>query len=142
MKLTYYSNVKDGKLQKNVSLQIAEEIKHFEGKRVEITVQKLKSTRSTQQNRLWWLYVTIIAKEIGYDKNEMHEILKFKFLKKEKVDERTGEIFEYIGSTAKLNKSDFADMVTDLIRYAAETFDIILPLPGEQSEMNYGEETE
>ena len=142
MKLAYYSNVKDGKLQKNVSLQIAEEIKHFEGKRVEITVQKLKSTRSTQQNRLWWLYVTIIAKEIGYDKNEMHEILKFKFLKKEKVDERTGEIFEYIGSTAKLNKSDFADMVTDLIRYAAETFDIILPLPGEQSEMNYGEETE
>jgi len=142
MKLTYYSNVKDGKLQKNVSLQIAEEIKHFEGKRVEITIEKLKSTRSNQQNRLWWLYVTIIAKEIGYDKSEMHEILKFKFLKKEKVDEKTGEVFEYIGSTAKLNKTDFADMVNDLIRYAAETFDIILPLPGEQSEMNYGEETE
>jgi len=140
MRLTYYSNVKDGKLQKNVSLQIAEELNHFEGKRVEITIEKLKSTRSTQQNRLWWLYVTIIAKEIGYDKNEMHEILKFKFLKKEKVDERTGEVFEYIGSTAKLNKTDFADMVSDLIRYAAETFDIVLPLPGEQSEMNYGED--
>ena len=140
MKLTYYSNIKDGKLQKNVSLQIAEDIKHFEGKRIEITIQKLKSTRSQAQNRLWWLYVTIIAKEIGYDKSEMHEILKFKFLKKEKVDERTGEVFEYISSTTKLNKSDFSDMVTDLIRYAAETFDIVLPLPGEQSEMNYGED--
>lgn len=135
MKLTYYSNVKDGKLQKNVSLQIAEEVKHFEGKRVEITIQKLKSTRSAQQNRLWWLYVTIMAKEVGYTKEEMHEILKFKFLKKEKVDEKTGEIFEYIGSTTKLSKSEFADMVTDLIRFAAETFNIVLPLPGEQAEL-------
>lgn len=140
MKLTYYSNVKEGQLQKNVRLQIAEELKHFEGKRVEITIQKLKSTRSLQQNRLWWLYVTIIAKEVGYSKEEMHEILKFKFLKREKVDEKTGEVFEYIGSTTKLNKTEFADMVTDLIRFAAETFNIILPLPGEQSEMNYGEE--
>jgi hypothetical protein len=140
MKLTYYSNVKDGQLQKNVRLQIAEEVKHFEGKRVEVTIEKLKSTRSVQQNRLWWLYVSIISKEVGYSKEEMHEILKFKFLKREKVDEKTGEVFEYIGSTIKLNKTDFADMVNDLIRYAAETFNIVLPLPGEQSEMNYGEE--
>jgi len=136
MKLEYYSNVsEDGKLQKNVSQKIANELKYFANKRVEITIQKLKSTRSLQQNRLWWLYVTIIAKDVGYTKEEMHEILKFKFLKREKVDEKTGEIFEYIGSTTKLNKSEFSDLISDLIQWAAQNFNLVLPLPNEQTEL-------
>lgn len=135
MQLKYYSNVSnEGKLQKNVSEKIALELKEFSGKRVEITIEKLKSTRSSRQNRLWWLYMTILSKEVGYTKDEMHEICKFKFLKREKVDEKTGEVFEYIGKSSKLTKSEFADMTTDLIRWASENFDIILPLPGEQME--------
>lgn len=135
MQLKYYSNVsEEGKLQKNVSEKIALELKEFSGKRVEITIEKLKSTRSSRQNRLWWLYMTILSKEIGYTKDEMHEICKFKFLKREKIDEKTGEVFEYIGKSSKLTKSEFADMTTDLIRWASENFDIILPLPGEQME--------
>ena len=133
--LTYYSNVKDGKLQKNVRVQIANELREFEGKRVEIKIQKLKSVRSHQQNRLWWLYMTIISKDTGYTKDEIHEICKMKFLKKSKVIEKTGEIMEYLGSTAELNKMDFADMVSELIRWSAESLDIILPLPNEQTEL-------
>lgn len=134
--LTYYSNVNGGRLQKNVSTQIANELKSFEGKRVEIKIQKLKSTRSHQQNRLWWLYVTIISNEIGYSKDELHEILKYKFLRLSKVDQKTGEIFEYCGSTAKLSKSAFIELVDNLIRWSAETFNITLPLPGEQMELH------
>ena len=135
MKLTYYSNVTNGKLQKNVSQIIASELNHFDGKRVEITIQKLKSSRSIQQNRLWWLYVTILAKELGYNKDEMHEICKYKFLKKEKVDEKTGEVFQYIGSTAKLGKGEFVELMDSLIRWSAETFNIVLPLPNTQTEI-------
>lgn len=135
MKLTFYSNVKDGKLQTNVAKSIALDLKKFEGERIELTIQKLKSTRSSQQNRLWWLYVGIISKELGYNKDELHEILKYKFLKRQKVDERTGEIFEYLGSTTKLNKTEFADMVNELIRWSSETFNIELPLPNEQTEL-------
>ena len=136
MQLKYYSNVsEEGKLQKNVSEKIALELKEFSGKRVEITIEKLKSTRSSRQNRLWWLYMTILSKEIGYTKDEMHEICKFKFLKREKIDEKTGEVFEYIGKSSKLTKSEFADMTTDLIRWASETFNIVLPLPDEQMEI-------
>ncbi len=139
MKLTYYSDVKSGKLQKNVSARIAKDLQTFEGKRVEVTMQLLKSKRSVQQNRLWWLFIGIIAKEIGYTKEEMHEICKFKFLKREKVDEATGEVFPYLASTTTLNKSDFADMVNDLIRWAAETFSISLPAPEEQADINFKE---
>lgn len=136
MKLQYYTNVNDeGMMQRNTAKQIQEDVKHFRGKRIEITIQKLKSTRSLQQNRLWWLYMTLLSKDLGYSKDEMHEICKFKFLMREKVHEPTGEIFKYLGSTATLSKSDFADMVTDLIRWAAECFNIVLPLPGEQTEL-------
>lgn len=135
LKLNYYSDVKSGNLQKNTRELIAKELPHFEGKRVEITIEVVKSTRSIKQNRLWWLYIKIIADEIGYDKNELHEMAKFKFLKKEAVIESTGEVMPYIGSTAKLNKSDFAELVNNLQRWSAETFGIVLPDPQEQFEM-------
>jgi len=136
MKLEYYSTIKDGKMQRNTALQIANDVKNFEGKRVHITLEKLKSKRSTQQNRLYWLYVTILANEIGYDKNEMHELIKFKFLKREKVFEKTGELFEYLESTAKLSKSDFADFIFNFQKWSAETFDVILPDPGSNFEID------
>jgi hypothetical protein len=142
MRLTYYSNVTNGKLQKNISEIIAKELHSFNNKRVEISIDKIKSSRSIQQNRLWWLYVTIIAKETGYGKDELHAIMKYKFLKKELVNESTGEVYEYIGSTAKLSKGDFVDLIENLIRWAAETLNIVLPAPNTQAEMYYNESKE
>lgn len=131
LRLEYYSNVKDGSLQLNVRKQIANDIKYFEGKRVEIRIEKLRSKRSSAQNRLFHMYVGIIAKELGYEFEEMKDILKYKFLLKEKVDEKTGEVFKYLGHTSRLSKSEFADLVTGVIQFAAE-YGITLPLPGEQ----------
>lgn len=133
MKLEYYSDVKGGNLQTNVRKKIAEELKQFEGKRIQIRIEKLKSKRSIQQNRYWWLAMTILGNELGYSKEETHELMKFKFLKRERVIEKTGEILEYIESTTTLSKSDFSDMVTDMVRWAA-SMNIIIPLPGEQLE--------
>lgn len=134
-KLTYFSDVKDGKLQTNISLRIKEDLKHFEGKRIELTLCRKRSKRSNSQNALYWVYSTILAQEIGMDKNEMHEILKFKFLKKEKVDENTGEVLNYIGSTASLTKSEFIELVDNTIRWAAEFFNVVLPPPNTQIDL-------
>lgn len=136
MKLEYYSEVKNGHLSKSVRNKIASELLQFEGKRVEIRIEKLKSKRSIQQNRYWWLAMTILGNELGYSKEETHELMKFKFLKRERVIEKTGEILEYIESTTTLSKSDFADMVTDMVRWAA-SMGIIIPLPGEQLETDF-----
>ena len=104
----------------------------FRGKDVEILVRRKKSRRSVEQNALWWVYMTILSKDIGYTKDEIHEICKFKFLQKEKVDEKTGEIFKYLGSTAKLSKVEFMDLVAELQQWSVETFGIVLPSPDEQ----------
>lgn len=136
MKLEYYSEVKNGHLSKSVRNKIASELLQFEGKKVTVTIQKLKSHRSIQQNRYWWLAMTILGNELGYSKEETHELMKFKFLKRERVIEKTGEILEYIESTTTLGKSDFADMVTDMVRWAA-SMGIVIPLPGEQLETDF-----
>ena len=135
MVLEYYSDVREGKLQKNVRQKIANELKSFNGKRIEIRIRKLKSHRSIQQNRYYWLILTILANEIGYEKNELHEIVKYKFLRKEKVDEKTGEIFEYLGSSTTLGKMDFADFISKLQQWSAETFNVILPDAGQQMDL-------
>jgi hypothetical protein len=67
----------------------------------DVIVKAKSKNRSTQQNRYYWMLVTIIANELGYSREEMHSIIGYKFLKREKVDEKTGEVFEYIESTTK-----------------------------------------
>lgn len=132
MKFNFTAKVVNGKPKISRRGDFDEAIKSFDGKDIVISIEKKKSKRSLEQNNLWWLYMTILSKELGYTKEEIHEICKMKFNKVEKVDEKTGEIFEYLRSTTDLSKSEFADMISELIRWSAETFSIILPLPNEQ----------
>lgn len=138
MELTYYSDVKEGKLQNNVRQKIAQELPHFNGKRVEIIIRKLTKKRSQQQNKLWWVYVDIIRKELGYDKDEMHEILKMQVNPLEKVNEKTGLVMTYGGSTKDLKVSEFMELIERLVRWSAENLDIVLPMPNEMQEINFG----
>lgn len=136
LKFHFYSNVSpEGKLQKNVTAQIVDTLQEFSGKAVEIIIKRKSAKRSDRQNRYWWVLVTILSNDLGYTKEEMHEILKYKFLKREKVDERTGLVMEYLGSTTELNKMEFADMITDLRRWSEQDLNIYLPEPNEQTEL-------
>lgn len=135
-KIELYSNVVEGRLQQNISKLIKYQLPGFNGSRVHIVIDKVKSKRSVQQNRLLWLYYGILSKELGYHSDEIHEIVKYKFLKREKFDEKTGECFDYIGSTAKLNKTEFGELVDRLIQWSAETFSIVLPLPNTQIDID------
>ena len=164
MKSTFFSTVKDGKLQKNTTQNILQELAHLEGKRVVITIEKQKSSRSLQQNSLYWVYIDILSQELGHSKDEMHELVKYKFLKLKRfisvvngksvilaledgiyVDVSTGEIhdiekvepYDKIGSTATLTKSEFIDFVDNLITWAKDFLGITLPSPEEQQTINY-----
>jgi hypothetical protein len=164
MKSTFFSTVKDGKLQKNTTQNILQELKHLEGKRVVITIEKQINLRSLEQNKLYWVYNDILCKETGYSKLEMHKIIKSLFLTKKRfmsmingkivtltledgiyVDVNTGEIYDIhkvqpydeIGSTTELTKSEFSTFVDDLIYWAKDFLGITLPSPEEQQTINY-----
>ncbi|MCE5335161.1 MAG: hypothetical protein LLG06_11320 [Desulfobacteraceae bacterium] len=103
----------------------------LEGKQVEIVVRKRKSQRSQDQNRYYWgVVVEILAKHFGYEPEEMHEALKFKFLRTHAGDLPT------VKSTAKLNTGEFTEYVDRVIRWAAAEHGCYVPGP---NEVEYGE---
>lgn len=130
-KILAYGNIKDGKLTIRSRRTFDEELKSLEGREVVITVERYSAKRSTAQNALWWVYMGILSKELGYTKEQCHDIAKFKFLKRELVDEKSGEIHEYLKSTTKLTKLEFSELVDNLIIWAAE-LNIVLPPPNTQ----------
>lgn len=81
---------------------------------VTIVIGEQNDKRTVLQNKLWWQAMTILGNHLGYTKEEMHDIAKFKLLKREKVDDNTGEIFEYLESTTKLTKESFAEVYNHL----------------------------
>lgn len=131
-----YCRVENKKLVIPNQQAMTEYIASLDGKFVTVEIKKTVSKRSVKQNRLWHLYVNILSQELGYEHDEMHEICKFKFLKTERVDENTGAVFEFIGSTAKLNKSEFSELCEKLIRWSAVEFGITLPIANEQLQIS------
>lgn len=84
--------------------------------------------RSTAQNRLWWRYMTILGRELGYTPEETHDAVKLKFLGRE--DLSTG--LTVIGSTAKLDPGRFSELVDQLRQWAHGSLGIYLPAPDER----------
>ncbi len=118
-----YGKVKDGKLKLDVPQSYLVELSKFEGQRIELTIRKERHSRSLSQNRYYWgVIIEILSNNFGYDKEEMHEALKFKFLKKhEDTDLVT------VGSTAKLSTAEFTDYIDEIIRWSSTEYRVVIP---------------
>ena len=94
--------------------------------KIVIEVREAKDIRTNAQNRLWWKWIEIISDELGYaDKQEIHNILKYKFLLKEEMID--GEIHQGLKSTTTLTKEEFGKLTQDVFYWANDTFNINLP---------------
>ena len=105
--------------------RFVDDLMKLDGKDIVFTLSENKDYRTNSQNKLWWKYMDILGMELGYTKNEMHDICKLKFLKRERVED--GIKVEYLKSTAQLTKKEFKKLVDDVIICAAQTFSINLP---------------
>lgn len=105
---------------------------HFKDTAVELILRKKKKYRSIQQNKLLWTYYTMIADHTGFSKDEIHSILKLKFLKVEKANQSTGAIYPYVRSTTELTTTEMMDYISEIQKFAAEDLDVRLPDPYEQ----------
>jgi hypothetical protein len=134
--LTYFGSVDEsGTLKIRDRKGFDGYLKQFAGKEVSIDVKRKRSKRSDDQNRFFHSWVSLIAEHTGYSKDEMKDILKYKFLRIEEISDMTGETFVYTKNTSKLGKSEFADFCTEIQSWSMEMFKIKLPLPGEQWEL-------
>ncbi len=103
-----------------------ENLKNFEGKEVELIIQRYRKTRTLKQNAYYWgAIIPILAEHFGYEDEEMHEALKWIFLKK-----RLAPIPTVI-STTTLNTAQFIDYIERIKRWATINYNIVLPDPEE-----------
>lgn len=100
-------------------------LKEFMGYSVEI--KPYKKIRSTRQNKLYWSLLGIIAKDKGYDTEDLHLALKIRFLG---TQEKTiaGQVYTVPNSTTKLTTTQFTEYVDRVYALGAE-LGVKLPQP-------------
>lgn len=102
---------------------------------LEITVQRLRATRSPNQNRWYWSQVVgLVSQYTGSTPDDIHDIYKAKFLPRiiNLPNIRTGEIvaeFTMGGSTRKMNTAEFSEYCEAIREWATDTLGVIIPDP-------------
>lgn len=134
--LPYYGSVTEDGALKLPGAKIRSEVRVFAGKEIEVIFRLKKKHRSDPQNRYYWgVVVEMIRagmKEMGdtVTPDQVHEFLKWRFLRVSKIDESTGEVlYEYAGSTAKLKTVEFSEYIEKCCQFAAEMLGVSIPLP-------------
>ena len=84
----------------------------------EIEVKPFAFNRSTQQNKKYWKLTSELGNFLGYNPEEMHELLKYKFLSYK--TEMLGEEIPVIPSTSKLTIKEFVEYLSKVERFAVD----------------------
>jgi hypothetical protein len=99
------------------------------GELIYVTVGKVKERkqRSLEQNAYYHgVVLDILSDEIGYDHDEMHDALRYKFLQYENV-----KGLKTILSTTQLTTKEFEVFLSRIRRWAAMDMGIFIPKPNE-----------
>lgn len=133
--LVAFGTIQGGRIRFHDRRGFDDAIRRFrDGAEVEIEVSQRRATRSVQSNRWYWgVIVQLISEHTGYTPDELHDVLKMKFIPKRlAICNDNGEVVdEFVvgGSTRKMNSRDFSEYCENIRRWAAETLDIVIPDP-------------
>ena len=91
--------------------------------------------RSTPENRyMWGVVIEILSTELGYTKNEIHEILKAMFLSEVKflkTKEGVSEV-RIPRSTTELTTVEFENYLSDIREWSSIELGLFIPEPNEE----------
>ncbi len=132
MKPIFLGQISDGKLSLDKSQQFKEYLQTLNGKRVELTVEKLTHPRTNSQNRYYWgVVVKLIAEHTGHDPEQIHELLKHLHSPKWHFQTAPISTSKIPTSTTRLDTLEFADYTERCRVWANEFLGLSIPLPGE-----------
>ena len=126
--------IRDGKLLVDKAPAFREHLTGLEGKRIQLTVEKLKNTRTLQQNKYYWgVVVKLIARHTGHDPEQVHELLKQMFSPKWHLLVAGQSDFgtPIPTSTTRLDTVAFVEYTERCRMWANEFLGLNVPLPGE-----------
>ena len=131
----------------NIRKRMAKETaKAFADKKITITVERKKNTRTLSQNAYYWRIMIphVLAGfiDLGHDlqlgnkehQEMIHQLLKERLLSNgHEVTDAHGEVIQLPSSTKILGVGEFMDYTARVERWAQEHLNITIPAPGEQS---------
>jgi len=122
----FKAKVINGKLVLPSTKLFRENLKNFEGKEVDLIIQRHSKARTNKQNAYYWsAIIPILSEYFGYEDDEMHNALKWLFLKKRIVPIPT------VISTTKLSTAQFVDYIERIKRWASVNYKLVLPDPSD-----------
>lgn len=118
-----------GKLRLSDEVRFRKSLQTLRNANVEVTVRRRRAQRSHQQNAYYWgVVVALLAEHLGYQADEMHEALKFKFLRTE-AEEVQG--LPRVKSSASLSTVEFNTYVENVVTWASAEFGLDIPDPNQ-----------
>jgi hypothetical protein len=100
-----------------------------------VEIKEYRKNRSTAQNRTMWMWLNAMAPELGYSADDLHEVLKQRFLglEEKKVSiSRNGVVMRELmvrpKSTASLTVGEFSDYLRQVEALAIQ-MGLRLPYP-------------
>lgn len=121
-----FGTVKNGKLILNNERRFNDNLNIFEGEEIEIRIKVRTNNRSNEQNSLYWKWINIMSEETGFTKEEMHELIKYKFLKRTSINNNGVEEVK-LKSTTTLTVKEFTKLMDDILYWSNNTLNINLP---------------
>ena len=125
--------VRHGKLDPSDSQKkvIANFLRNREGEHVRVTFSEPQKARSIAQNRYYWsVVVAELAADSGHPTEEVHDVLKTKFLPRVFVS-IGGQTVEAVKSTTALDTMFFEQYLEQIRAFAATELQVVIPLPNE-----------
>jgi hypothetical protein len=92
-----------------------------------INVKQPKKKRSLDQNALYWSWINILAPHAGYSAEDLHDVLKVKFLGTKEITFR-GEPILIAKSTTGLTTKEFTEYL-DKVYALGGVLGVSLPSP-------------
>ena len=109
--MKFAGKVEKGKLTLDDLFAFKDYLKEIDGD-IHLEIKSAEKVRSPQQNAYYRVIIRILAKELGYTEQEMHETIK------EKYD---------VESTKQLDMKEFTELIETIKRWAVIDMGIVLP---------------
>tara|TARA_R100000315_G_C5218022_1_gene130569 strand:- start:24 stop:413 length:390 start_codon:yes stop_codon:yes gene_type:complete len=128
--MKHIAKIINGKIVYTYPSKMEKQLQKLDNTSVVVEIKKNTVKRSGALNQYYWkVVVGILTEELGYSKEEMHEVLKSKFLyKKELIGD---EWIRVSISTTKLTNKEFIDYIDKIKMFASTELSIYIPDPNE-----------
>jgi len=107
------------------------DLSQYEDKEAVLLLKPFRNVRSDNQNRYYWgIVMKILSNELGYFPDEVHEVMKQKFLNVRNIKVCNTE-YSIPESTTVQNTTEFEDYLSKIRMWASSELEILIPLPNE-----------